>query len=1418
MREIRTFLVLLCLALPAQAAVHVWTGAASDRFSDAGNWRGGSPAGDAAAELSFPAGVARLAATNDLQGLTVRDISFSGAGYVISGNAITLAADATVSDRLGGPNELACDLVLTGGVTVTVQRNDLTSPDGLTFSGAVSGSGPLTKLGPVRLTFSGAQPNRYTGATRVLAGGLRLMKSSGVTAVPADLVIGSTGANGDFGSVATFTSEQIADAASVRIGGSSSLNVGATETIGPVTADGNARLWTGIGFGQFTATTGTVILAGDVTATGDGSVSFLGDFALAGTRTITADCFCDVQISTVREHTPAAGLILRGPVNIGDGLSVKGSYRGPTVVERGIVSLDNPSTAVWLRDGTFGGIVGSLLSERGIITGVRATGDLRLSAATTVRVRITENLPVLAAGGVFDIARARLDLTLDGNSRRTLGASYVVGANNGAEPIRGTFSGIREGEVLFQRYRVSYTGGDGNDLTFTDVGRLTTQTSLSSFPSDLRLGDKVTLTAEVRSFETSPQLVSGGQVTFRQGDTVLGTQPVVNGVASIEIQPSWGRREYSATYEGTATMLPSTGTTSVRVDAPTPSITSLDPDTVEGGTTVTITLRGSGFLPGGTVSARATQIPTTFVSSSEVRFTLTVPQFSSADVIHIRYELDEVFSNVLLLKVNAPPPPADSPLVFEARAIRGPVAPGGSAAWLSVGQAIREGRSVIQAAAAVTPDSDRDGIARWEPQYPITGNGLAVMVDMTDRKIFAGRPGSRRMPAPIAFPKAMFLRDANGNYSQVMLSSPLAWNLLWVRPGVGAWYYETEDGSTDDLDATSNGIFVFNTARMFAIDGVSAPTPAGVQPGDVFVGVDWSYAAWFGDIVDEHLRETDGPGSVRFADSRTRSLAENVGNARFTIMRVGGTDGTVSVDYQTVDVSATAGVHYQPVAGRLTFGPGEIVKTIEVPILADSVYSGETMFRIALSNPAGTNVTAPATLDVTLRDDDPRPVLSVQNVTVTEGDEGERVVQWTASISGATRVPVTGTWAYREGDGPEVTGGAFTFMPGGPASQTFTARYTANRIPEPDRIISIYLKDVRNAASAGGRITITDDDFASLTILDATVSETRDRVLVFVSSDTASVKPVTVRYATASGTATEGSDFTATSGTLSFDRTQSLRVIVIPIVPDALNEGPESFSVVLSDVTNATVRKGAATVTIVDDEAGTLPVLTVAPLLVDESLSTEAVFVLRLSYAISSEVRVRVATVAGTAVAGEDFQARDATVTIQPGETEAYFRVTLVNDSKAEPLETFSIALSEPSGATIATPSATATIYDRDSAGIDPNAVTVSVTGGSVAEGNSGTTTLRFTVRLSRASATPLTVVWSTANATATAPTDYVAASGTLTFAPGETAKTVDVVVNSDATYEPDETFTLVAGPTAFATGRIVNDDEPPIRRRPSDS
>jgi hypothetical protein len=113
-------------------------------------------------------------------------------------------------------------------------------------------------------------------------------------------------------------------------------------------------------------------------------------------------------------------------------------------------------------------------------------------------------------------------------------------------------------------------------------------------------------------------------------------------------------------------------------------------------------------------------------------------------------------------------------------------------------------------------------------------------------------------------------------------------------------------------------------------------------------------------------------------------------------------------------------------------------------------------------------------------------------------------------------------------------------------------------------------------------------------------------------------------------------------------------------------------------------------------------------------------------------------------------------------------------------------------------------------------AVGISIGGGSVAEGNSGTTSLLFTVTLAAAATAPVTVDYATANGTATAGSDYTGLSGTLSFAPGETVKTIAIAVTGDTMFEANETFAVnLSGAsanarlqTASATGTIVNDDQ----------
>ncbi len=121
-----------------------------------------------------------------------------------------------------------------------------------------------------------------------------------------------------------------------------------------------------------------------------------------------------------------------------------------------------------------------------------------------------------------------------------------------------------------------------------------------------------------------------------------------------------------------------------------------------------------------------------------------------------------------------------------------------------------------------------------------------------------------------------------------------------------------------------------------------------------------------------------------------------------------------------------------------------------------------------------------------------------------------------------------------------------------------------------------------------------------------------------------------------------------------------------------------------------------------------------------------------------------------------------------------------------------------------------------DGAGVPPPPVlpTLSVADASIVEGNAGTSQLSFTVTLSQAATAPVTVSYSTADGTAAAGSDYTARSGTLTFAAGETSKTITVPIIGDSAVEANETFSVklsgASGATIghdSATGTIVNDD-----------
>src|SRR6266850_489864 len=128
-------------------------------------------------------------------------------------------------------------------------------------------------------------------------------------------------------------------------------------------------------------------------------------------------------------------------------------------------------------------------------------------------------------------------------------------------------------------------------------------------------------------------------------------------------------------------------------------------------------------------------------------------------------------------------------------------------------------------------------------------------------------------------------------------------------------------------------------------------------------------------------------------------------------------------------------------------------------------------------------------------------------------------------------------------------------------------------------------------------------------------------------------------------------------------------------------------------------------------------------------------------------------------------------LTFAAGTTSQTIAVAIVGDTAVEADETFTVTLSSPANATIARAQATGTITNDDAAPLP----TLSIADVTQAEGNAGTSNAVFTVTLSAASASTVTVQYATANGTATAGSDYATDSGTLVFAAGVTSQTLTV-------------------------------------------
>lgn len=601
--------------------------------------------------------------------------------------------------------------------------------------------------------------------------------------------------------------------------------------------------------------------------------------------------------------------------------------------------------------------------------------------------------------------------------------------------------------------------------------------------------------------------------------------------------------------------------------------------------------------------------------------------------------------------------------------------------------------------------------------------------------------------------------------------------------------------------------------------------------------------------------------TIANVSAREGNLVDGKTQQRFVVKLSAPSLLNVSVRYHTEDGTATiADNDYTATSGILIIKAGDTTGDIFVPIIDDKKFEDNEGYILELTNPSNgilatpratgfiVNVTSDQDLDGDgkpdgINDDDPpTSVFSFVNTSVSVSESAPRATL-TVKRSGDTRTAATVTLTTK--DGTALAGSDYTAT-----TTTLSFAATSNSADQQQNVTIPILDDTVNEATEdftatlsnakGTRSTATigngpatisildNDPVPSLTVNSPRVTEGDSGTtnLVFTATlSTASDQTITLNYSTADGTAQAGSDYVATSGTLTFAPRVTTQTITVPVITDTLTETPAEETVLLNLDTpqNVTLKTTQATGTIVDDDT---PILVGALSFSSDSTdptvretAKEVVLTVTRSQGEDRAATVDYKTANGSATAGSDYTATSGKLTLGVGKTSATISVPILDDTLKEDNETFSLTLSNPSSNVTLPNQPTTTITIAD----DEGAPTLSIADTQIVEGDSGTTSLLFTVSLQPQSQTAVSVQAATTtggSASAAAgpdsPQDFRANRATLTFAPGQSTKTFPVTVLSDTRVESDETVIVeLSNATGAplgqskATGTIINDDQP---------
>jgi hypothetical protein len=414
-------------------------------------------------------------------------------------------------------------------------------------------------------------------------------------------------------------------------------------------------------------------------------------------------------------------------------------------------------------------------------------------------------------------------------------------------------------------------------------------------------------------------------------------------------------------------------------------------------------------------------------------------------------------------------------------------------------------------------------------------------------------------------------------------------------------------------------------------------------------------------------------GSRRFDSYAFNTCPENTGSC--ANVRLSGTNNVTlySVAYAPTFVPATPNVNF--------VGDGGISANTGAPYLF-SVGSGPRTFTLAVNEViAGVGIGTQYTLTLagacatSCATPNQVPVAVVANVTVVAGGGGTA----SASINNGSYDP----------DGDSLT---ITQTPPGPYAVGTTS-------------VLLTVTDPKGATSqASANVTVLASTAAPISVSDAALFEGASGPPSFaafrISLGAASTLPVSVNWSTANGTATAGSDYTASGGTVNFAVGATSQTVLVPILGDATAEPDETFVVNLTAPVNGTIVRPQGTGTIGDDDGATGVRVSLDASAVAEGNTgtTVLAFDVRLSTISALPVTVSYATSNDTALAGGDYAGATGTLTIPAGVSSKAIILIVNGDTVIEPDETLTVTLGNPVNATLFQATNTGVIQNDDPA------------------------------------------------------------------------------------------------------------------------